>query len=259
MAVTQSKPIVFYDFISRDPKTRPCNPNTWKARYCLNYKGLAYTTIYIEYHWQDVEAVCKESGIPPSRTNPDGTPKYTLPSIIDPTTGTAVSDSFRIAEYLDKAYPETPVVLPPGTRGLQAAFVEGLFPKMLPLIKFGMDPTASKFITEKSEAYFRRVRGADWGPGVTLKDIYPDTQEEKNVEWKNLEKAFEGIGNWIGQENKFIMGDRPTFGDFALAAFLWWARELWGEDSEEWKEISTRWGEGRSGKMLENLDQYGAF
>ncbi|KAF5365484.1 hypothetical protein D9758_010866 [Tetrapyrgos nigripes] len=223
-------------------------------QYCLNYKGLAYTTIYIEY--QDVEAVCKEAGIPPSTTKPDGTPKYTLPSIIDPTTGTVGSDSFRIAKYLDKAYPETPVVLPAGTKGLQAAFVEGLFPKMLPLVKLGIDFSASKFITEKSEAYFRRVRGAEWGPGVTLKDLYPKTQDEKDVQWKNLEKAFEGIGNWIGKENKFIMGDRPTFGDFVLAGFLRWARGLWGESSEEWKDISTCWGEGRWGKMLEDLDQY---
>jgi glutathione S-transferase len=220
----------------------------------LNYKGLAFTTIYIEY--QDVEATCKEAGIPPSGTKRDGTPKYTLPSIIDPATGIAVSDSQRIAKYLDETYPDKPMIYPNGSRALHAAFIAALSNKFLPFIKFGMDIIASKIITEKSEAYFRRERGADWGPGVTLKDLCPKTKEEQEAEWKNLERGLDDIGNWIGKENKFVMGDSPTFSDFGLAVLLRAAREVYGENSREWKDISAHWGEGRWGKFLENLEPY---
>jgi glutathione S-transferase len=52
----------------------------------------------------------------------NGTPYYSLPVIQDPKTGKVISDSARIADYLDSTYPDTPKVIPAGTHALQKAF-----------------------------------------------------------------------------------------------------------------------------------------
>jgi hypothetical protein len=73
----------------------------------------------------DIEAVSKEHGFAPTSTKPDGSAFYTFPAIQDPATGEAVTESFKIAQYLDKQYPSRPVI-PSGSEVQQAAFVEGL-------------------------------------------------------------------------------------------------------------------------------------
>jgi hypothetical protein len=70
-------------------------------RYVLNYKNLPYKTVAAELI--ELESELKKHGVPPSGTKPDATALYTSPSIVDVSTGTAVSDSYKIAEYLDKA------------------------------------------------------------------------------------------------------------------------------------------------------------
>lgn len=55
----------------------------------------------------------------------NGTPYYSLPVIQDPNTGEEkiISDSARIAEYLDSTYPDTPKIVPVGTYTLQKTFM----------------------------------------------------------------------------------------------------------------------------------------
>lgn len=80
----------------------------------------------------DIHAVREELGVPANRTLPDGTPYHTLPVIQDSSTGALVGDSFEIALYLDKTYPDARRLIQPGATGLTAAFnaqVDGLFTK----------------------------------------------------------------------------------------------------------------------------------
>jgi len=135
-----SQPIVLYDFDGNASPHKAWNPNTWKARYCfilpyaphgvyilsrlaLNMKGVKYVTEWLEY--PDVEPVTKKLGVPPNGKRPDGSDLYTLPVIVDPNAGAAIVDSERIAEYLEKQYPNAqgPVLFPPGTKGLQVRFI----------------------------------------------------------------------------------------------------------------------------------------
>lgn len=108
------------------------------CRYALNFKGLSYTTVWVEYPDIKVpensksvvdvflganapQALCIEIGAEPTAKDGEGKDLYTLPVIKDPNTGKVVSDSNRIAAYLDEIYPEHPLV-PSGTSGLQFAF-----------------------------------------------------------------------------------------------------------------------------------------
>ncbi|KAE9402968.1 hypothetical protein BT96DRAFT_956119 [Gymnopus androsaceus JB14] len=93
--------ITFYNFAGRI-KGVPWNPNVWKIRYALNYKGIAYKTVWLEY--PDIEL-----------------PTVHHPSHYDNSTGTA------IAEYLDKTYPSTPRLIPQGTHALQGAFRDAFY------------------------------------------------------------------------------------------------------------------------------------
>ncbi|KAF8742573.1 hypothetical protein AX14_003607 [Amanita brunnescens Koide BX004] len=152
--------IIFYDFPSQ---RGPYNPNTWKVRYTLNYKGIPYKTEWKEY--SDVEKISKEKGIPPGgEVNPEtGGAYYTFPAIVDESTGVALSDSIRIAEYLDKAYPNTPKVIIPGTESLQAAFVGSFRPYLKAMWQFVLPATLDLIENPESNEYFYRTRSGRFG------------------------------------------------------------------------------------------------
>ena len=91
---------------------RRSSKNNVRSRYTLNIKGIPYKTIWVEF--PDVKALCQKIGAAPTLPLPDGTMMYTLPTLYDPNTKTAVSDSAAIARYLDRAYPHAgPTLVPP--------------------------------------------------------------------------------------------------------------------------------------------------
>jgi len=113
--------LVFYDIPGKNPGAEAWSPSTWITRFTLKYKGLKDRTEWVEY--PDIETVCKKIGAEPTGTHPDGiTPRYTVPVLYDPSTRVVISESGRIAEYLNETYPDTLILFPPGTRVLQAAF-----------------------------------------------------------------------------------------------------------------------------------------
>lgn len=132
-----SEPLVFYDIRSSLPLEQcswtlfilrirlmlvlPERPQTLirLIRLALNYKQIPYKTVWVEF--ADVQAVGKRIGATPSTTYPDGTPRYTLPTIYDPNTGRTVSDSVAIAKYLDEQYSEHRL-FPDGTVDAQVEF-----------------------------------------------------------------------------------------------------------------------------------------
>ncbi|KAK7060782.1 hypothetical protein VNI00_000514 [Paramarasmius palmivorus] len=187
------------------------------------------STHKVEY--PDIQDTCKRIGAAPTTTKSDGTPLYTLPMIYDPNTGIALSDSFLIAEYLDKTYPDTPRVIPPRTRALQAAFIVALESKLGALFQFLM-PKATWALNKASEAHFRKE-------GLEMK----------------AEAEFGAINTLLTKEDEFVMGDTLSFADFALGAILVTSKVLLGEDSEEWKRIAN-WHEGRWGKLSQSLEKY---
>lgn len=62
--------------------------------YTLNLKGLPYKTTFLNF--VDIKPTFQAAKVPPSEGE-----FYTVPAIIDPATGAAVSDSVKIAVYLD--------------------------------------------------------------------------------------------------------------------------------------------------------------
>ncbi|KAF5342899.1 hypothetical protein D9758_015416 [Tetrapyrgos nigripes] len=261
--------ITLYDIPTSTPNA-PFSPNTWKtryeqrlslechapsglksslcyARYCLNYKGLPYKTIWVEY--PDIDRVCAGIGAP-SSVKPNGKPGHTLPTIQDDSTGAVISDSFLIAEYLDKTYPDKPL-FPARSRPLQAAFTSHFISStIMPFRPFVM-PAAGKLLNPPSEAYYRAMREETYG--VKMEEITPKG-EARVVEWKKFEDALTNVDKYIG-EGRFMMGDTISFADFLIAALLMWGKVSFGTSSDEWKDMS-RWNNGRWANLLQALEEY---
>lgn len=103
---SKASTIVFYDIAMRPPvEENSCAVNPWKTRLALNFKGVPYTTSWVPL--PDISKVRSKLKVPPCRKFADGSDFYTLPIIEDPTTGSLVGDSFDIAVYLQKTYPNS--------------------------------------------------------------------------------------------------------------------------------------------------------
>ncbi|EED86073.1 predicted protein [Postia placenta Mad-698-R] len=246
-----SQVIILYDFPSTVPG-KACSPNTWKTRLCLNYKGLPHKTIWVEY--PDIGKVCKEIGAEPTATCPDGSPFYSVPTIYDPSTKSVVSESARIARYLDKTYPDTPVLIPPETDAFHAAFNEGFESLLLPMLHLVL-PLTFGAIHPESRAYFRKSRES-W-LGEKFGETPPVGQAREEL-WKKLAEGYTKVAMWLqmdGRDKLFFGGDNICYADITVACFLGCLRRMYGADSAEWADVKE-WDGGRWARFMERFDKY---
>ncbi|KAJ7037834.1 hypothetical protein C8F04DRAFT_1209756 [Mycena alexandri] len=210
------------------------SPNTWKIRYAFNFKGLAYKTVWVEY--PDIEDLCKKIGAEPTMIRKNGVPYYTLPVIQDPQTGAIVSDSARIADYLDSTYP-SPKITPAGTHVLQKTFQVAYDQAIGPMVQFVI-PAIAKILRPKSEEYFVRTREASFRKKFV--DVEP-TGEAREAAWKEVEAGLGKVDRWLneGKNNgaPFVMGDSPTLADFMIAGKMQWFMKGFGEDSDLFSDM----------------------
>lgn len=216
------------------------------VRLVLNFKGLDYTTQWVPT--SDIEAVCKSLNIPPTGVKPTGEPHYTLPALIDYTQSrshpTILSDSTPIIEYLELTYPGQAVVFPPGTRSFHALFEHHLsknivtHPDLFPLIIMQM--YRSK--VPRDQVHFRTRMEKLYGK--PLEDIELKGDVARDQAWERLHGAFEILAGFLKKNDRgeFFMGERVSFSDFTLCAFLLFLRNTSPDDA--WVKI-TSWDGGR--------------
>ncbi|KAJ3570057.1 hypothetical protein NP233_g4652 [Leucocoprinus birnbaumii] len=242
--------ITLYDLAAKDP-IKCWSPNPWKVRYVLNYKKLPYRTIYVDF--EDIDRVIKDAGFPPTRYRPDGTPLHTVPSLIDDATGFLVTDSYKIVEYLDRQYPDTPKAFPTGTEALQAVFYRHFNDRFMPFAVLFIPLIPNIIDKESSLEYFYRTRAVMFGKPV--EQVKP-VGEELEKTWKGLFEIFTAMEEWYAKSSgSFLVGDTPSFGDFTVAAMLQGMKIVFGEESEDWKKVTSA-NSGRWAKLLADLDKY---
>ncbi|KAJ7506937.1 hypothetical protein B0H11DRAFT_1973438 [Mycena galericulata] len=245
-----STALVFYDIPSTLPN-KCWSPNLWKTRYALNFKGLPYKTVWIEY--PEIEALCKEIGAAPTSKKADGRPHFTLPVIHDPSTGAVISDSGKIAEYLDTTYPDKPRLMPLGTTGFHRAFDAGAHPLIASVYPYGL-PASQARLNPSSAEYFRRTREVSWGK--TLENLTPKGEEDA-VQWKKLKDGFGTLDEWIkanGETSPYLMGDALCYADMWMAAYINWIKLVL---PDRWEDVKS-WHDGRWGKLLQEMEKYAA-
>ncbi|EMD37292.1 hypothetical protein CERSUDRAFT_73205 [Gelatoporia subvermispora B] len=254
------QPIHFYDIPrNRDEDDKAWSPNTWKTRLTLNYKGLPYKTIWVEY--PDIESVCKEIGAESTGFGllKEGKPYYSLPVIHDPNTGTTISDSIRIARYLDKTYPDTPTVIPAELEAFHAVFEDAFFQTIcMPLLPVMM-PFGCPQLNPRSEAYFRETREEKFGPmlGGKLENWAPAGPVRDN-RWKAVQAAFTKMAGWLsadGQERLFFKGKKLCYTDILVAAWLMAMKRVFGSDHPEWLQVE-KWDGGRWSRLVHAVEKF---
>jgi len=226
------------------------------CRFCLNYKGIPYRTEWIEY--PDIEEHSKKLGLKPTAEKNfwDGRPYYSLPAIHDEATGVYISDSWLIAEYLEKQYPDTPSLFPNNTKGLQQALGNTYDSILGPLWSFILPATAPR-LNPRSEEYFRRTRAIAFNK--PFDEIIP-TGEKAVEDWAAVKAALDKVDGWYAKtddKGPFILGDTISWADLEIASNKIWMKVIWGEDSSQWKDIST-WNGGRWNNLLKALEKYTA-
>ncbi|KIJ69395.1 hypothetical protein HYDPIDRAFT_172806 [Hydnomerulius pinastri MD-312] len=245
------QPILLYDIPSNlaDSESQYWSPNTLKTRLVLSYKGLPFETSWVEY--PDIEDVIRTAGAGPTMKHPDGSPKYTVPAIMDPNTNTFLCDSWAIAEYLDETYPEKPV-LPPNSRTLisafEAAFVAASRSYAVPII---MVRTAERILNPRSAHYMRTTKAATFGL-KTWEEMVGDASTNE-AWWMTFKNGMSEIDGWYRKGGgKWVMGDTFSFADVIIGGRLFWYKRVLEE--EEWKKMST-WDDGRWARRLEDIMQ----
>ncbi|KAH6911358.1 hypothetical protein BKA70DRAFT_1264076 [Coprinopsis sp. MPI-PUGE-AT-0042] len=262
--------ITLFDLPSNAPN-KVWSPNTWKTRFCLNYKGLPYKTEWVEF--PDIRALYEKFNVP-ANARPDGSPEpfYSLPAIldVDPATGKeiVITDSLKIAKYLDTTYPDTPRVL--SSADDKAIQEQEAFARRAIMSFFPVFPNifASKVLTtgnEASEAHATKKRiGAlrqffkeKYGSISSLDEV-TFTDEEKKESFTKFLENLDGVGVAIRDEEGKVAwanGDTISFSDFAIAGGLYWIRAAVGEESQEWKMV-TEWKGGKWVRFLNRLEPY---
>ncbi|EIM81633.1 uncharacterized protein STEHIDRAFT_161804 [Stereum hirsutum FP-91666 SS1] len=243
--------ITLYDIPGKAAKDFAWSPNTWKARLVLNIKGLPYKTAWVEY--PDIAPVAKKIGASHTSVSASG-PHYTAPFIEDPSHKAVVADSFKIAQYLDETYPDTPAVVPKGTAALQNTFSDMFFEKVGYPIYSYINYQTMKQLPQRSEVYWRKTREASFG--VAIEEIAPEGSEKRAEIWKKVIAGLKTIDASLSvQEEEFIAGGKPTFADVTVVAVLTWPKRILGEGSPEWQEILQTDG-GRWGRLMKAFEKW---
>ncbi|KAF9445114.1 hypothetical protein P691DRAFT_735528 [Macrolepiota fuliginosa MF-IS2] len=241
--------ITLFDLAAKEP-VKTWSLNVWKTRYVLGLKNLPYKTLYIDY--PDLEAAEKAGGIPPYGARGNGQPLYTAPAIVDDATGAALPDSYKIAEYLDRAYPDTPKAFPPGSEALQAAFYDHFNEVVSPIWHIIL-PKVPAILNPPAAEYFHRTRSETFGK--PLEQLGP-VGEARVEAWAKLKAGFDTLNGWYSKSSgPYFMGETASFADFIVGGLFVAARICFGEDSAEWKDLQT-WNDGRWSTLLKDLDKY---
>jgi len=264
--------MVFYDIAMRAPVTATCcATNPWKSRYALNFKGVPYLTSWVQL--PDIAKVRRDIGVPACRKFADGTDFSTLPILVDPTTNSTIGDSFDIAVYLQRTYPDSGAgdLFPPQTldfvwhdlavkvplseRG-DTAFseyaqfntnVDAAFSAHVPLMVNGLplDPATAE--TTKAE-FVRRAGVASWDD-LTV-------QGEKREKLKNSFCVMLGrLAELYKRENSgpFLLGEQASYADLIVGGWVRMMRVTLPET--EWEE-ARNWHGGVFGRLYNALERY---
>lgn len=222
----------------------------------------------------DISKVRQSLGQPASRKFADGTDFYTLPVIQDPATNATVGDSFDIALYLQRTYPdsgggnlfpaqildftfvssyEIPVPLSKRDDGgfpEYARFninVDAAFTAHVQLMVEGIPYDSATFEHTKAE-FVRRAGVSCWEDFILTREAREKLMESLKNALGDLAKLF--LENVNGP---FLLGQQANYADLIVGAWLRMAQVTLPK--QEWEEV-RRWHGGVFGQLHDALDKY---
>jgi glutathione S-transferase len=194
--------IVLYDLAAAEDDRR-FSPYCWRIKMALAHKGLAYQTV--PWRFTEKEAIAFSGST-------------TVPVIRDG--DTVVADSWRIALYLDEAYPQRPALFgSPEALALCEFFASWAFRSVHPAALKVVLPDLFSRIHDKDKAYFRESREKRFG---TTLEAYSAEPKQKLADFRG---ALDTVRPVLVQ-NAFVSGKGPGYADYILFGVFQWARAI---------------------------------
>lgn len=192
--------IRLYDLAGEEPDRR-FSPYCWRTRMALAHKGLDFVTVSWRFTDKDVIAFSGQGRVP---------------VIVDG--ARTVHDSWKIAEYLDEAYPDRPLLFP-GGRGV-ARFVNAWadtvqLPGLIRLIVADIEA----HLHPKDKIYFRQTR--EKRLGARLEEAQADREERV----KDFRSLLEPVRSTVSAQ-PYLSGDAPAYPDYIVFGAFQWARSI---------------------------------
>lgn len=223
----------------------------------MNYKKISFKTVWITF--PEIEPICKSLAVPPTRQKQGGKPHYTVPFItITPSAGSsdpvlAISDSGKIAQYIDKMFPDPARSLfPEGTGVYHALFSQFIFEKLIlpmnPLVVeefMGLITTGEWYASTREDLY-----------GVPLQAILPKDEAEVVAAREKLWLGFDALADALdaeGEGNCQIVKGQVTYSEMELVALLYYMKRV--SPDRVWEHLKNRNG-GRWEKLLDSYKEY---
>ncbi len=191
--------IKLYDLAGQDDQLR-FSPTCWRAKMALAHKGLEVDSLPWRFTEKD--------------QLPEGCVGR-VPAIVDGET--LVHDSWEIALYLDKTYPDKPLFSGPDAMGTTRLIQEYWNRQIHPAVAKTILKDLFAVIAEKDKPYFRESREKVFGKSIEA------VSEDVDGNIASLRAALEPFRAVIGGR-AFLGGDQPAYADYVCFGAFAWAR-----------------------------------
>lgn len=221
-----SMKIKMYDLVGAE-NNRAFSPYCWRIRMALAHKQLEVQRI--PWHFTEKEAIAFSA-------------QEKVPVIVDGER--VVFDSWNIANYLEKTYPNQPSLFGCPQAQAQALFIKNwdekvLTPALLPMLIYNV----FEHIDAKDKTYFRETREQKLGkPLEEFKDV-------KQSQIDNLRTILSPLRETLNQQ-PFLAGEKPNFADYIIFSKFQFARSISPIKFLETNDYVNLWRE----KMLDLFD-----
>ena len=135
------------------------------------------------------------------------------------------------------------------TRAAIAIFEHVFIESLRPIFPRLAAPTSS-VLNPPSDQIFRAAREKRWGNIDELAASGPI----RDKMWKEVKEGFDRLAGFLekdGDGKLFYLGNTFSFADVVAISFLAWVKIVLGEESEEWKTV-TSWNNGRWANLVES-------
>jgi len=215
-----------YDLAGAEPERR-FSPYCWRIKFALAHKGLEVDTI--PWRFTDKKAIAFSG-------------QERVPVLVDG--DRVVSDSWKIAAYLEESYPDRPSLFG-GPVGLAVTcFVNSWADS---IVNTGIVRLLASDILahlhEKDQAYFRESREKRFG--MKLEDVSAN-RDKRVIEFRqSLEPARITL-----RAQPYIGGNSPTYADYIILGSFQWARCISNFRLLAPDDILTKWRD----RLLNSFD-----
>lgn len=192
--------LILYELAAADPAVR-FSPHCWKTRMALAHKGL--NAERQPWCFTETEMIAFSG-------------QAKVPVLVDG--DEVVHDSWRIAEYLERHYPDKPALFTEKPPMPLAGFVNAWADKvLLPAIARVILVDIHACLRPEDQAYFRTSREQVYGK--QLESVVADRASHV----RNLGKALTPLRH-ILQSRDYLDGAAPAYADYCVFGMFMWAR-----------------------------------